>query len=114
MQSRKLFRGLFGAVLCTVLFAVVASAADREDGKGNPGARAHQSVIQQGGGPVGHWTPIKKFNQTVPSPFGKEADSCSGVCGCDWCDCSGSDACCSYGCGYCQGYLLGKGYCGAT
>jgi len=116
MQSRKLFQVLFVAVLCTVLFAVVAFAKDREDGRANPDAKAAHQIIQDGQhvGPVGHWTPIRKFNQTVPSPFGKEADSCSGFCGCDWCDCSGSSACCTYGCGYCQGYLQGKGYCGAT
>jgi hypothetical protein len=115
MQSRKLFQVLFMAVLCTALFAVAAFAApDREDGKGNPGVRAtHELNLQRGtGGTVGHWNSVHKFTQTVPSPFGKAADSCSGYCTCDECGCSGSDSCCDAGCSYCWGYLDGRGACG--
>ncbi len=107
MQSRKLFQVLFVAVLCTVLFAVVAFAGDREGGKGNPGEKAHQILIHNGTGPVGHWTPIKKFNQTVPSPFGKAADSCSGSCDCGTCGCYGTYDCCAAGCGACFAVACG-------
>lgn len=110
MRSRKLIQVLFVAVLCTVLLAVVASAKDREDGRANPGAKApHQQIIIQNGhqGPVGHWTPIQKFNQTVPSPFGKAADSCSGSCNCDTCGCYGTYDCCAAGCGACFAVACG-------
>lgn len=100
MQSRKMFQVLFMAVLCTVLFAVAAFAGDREDPKG-PSGKVPQQIVIQNGGPVGHWTSMKKFNHSVPSPFGKAADYCSGACNCDVCVCSGSDSCCSAGCGAC-------------
>ena len=103
MQSRKLFQVLFVAVLCTVLFAIVASAKGRDEARGAGAKAPHQIIIQNGqhGGPVGHWTPIKKFNQTVPAPFGKAADSCSGSCDCYTCGCYGTYDCCSTGCDIC-------------
>jgi hypothetical protein len=113
MQSRKWFQVLFVAVLCTVLFAVIASAKDREDGRANPGAKApHQKIViqNQNGqqvGPVGHWTPIQRFNQTVPSPFGKAVDSCSGSCNCGTCGCYGTYDCCAAGCGACFAVACG-------
>ena len=111
MQSRKLFQVLFVAVLCTIVFAVVASAKGRQDGREAQGAKApHQQIIIQNGqhvGPVGHWTPIQKFNQIVPSPFGKAADSCSGSCDCGTCGCYGTYSCCSAGCGACFAVACG-------
>jgi hypothetical protein len=101
MQSRKLLQVLFVAILCTLVFSLVALAGDREEGKGNPGAKAPHHIIQQGGGPVGHWSPIKKFNHSVPSPFGKALDSCSGSCNCFSCSCYGTYDCCSTGCDIC-------------
>jgi hypothetical protein len=112
MQSRKLFQVLFVAVLCTVLFVVAAAAADREDPRGNPGVRAPHQLDLQRSGKVGHWNTMHKFNQTVPSPFGKAADSCSGYCTCDECGCYGTESCCDAGCSYCWGYLDGRGACG--
>jgi hypothetical protein len=104
MQSRKMFQVLSVAILCTVVFVAAAFAGDREDPKGNPGAKApHQLVIEKvnPAGPVGRWTPLKSFHQTVPSPFGKALDSCSGACNCSICGCYGSEACCSAGCDIC-------------
>ena len=107
MQSRKWFQVLFVAVLCTLMLAAAAFAADREDGKGNPGAKTQEILIHQGGGPVGHWTPIKKFNHSVPSPFGKAVDTCSGSCDCDTCGCYGTYDCCAAGCGACFAVACG-------
>jgi hypothetical protein len=103
MQSRKLFQVLFVAILCTVVFAIVASAKDREEPRGNAGAKAPHEIVIHNGGPVGHWSPIKKFNQSVPSPFGKALDSCSGSCSCFSCSCYGTYDCCSLGCSLCFG-----------
>jgi hypothetical protein len=109
MQSRKWFQVLFVAVLCTVVFAMVAFAKGRDEARGAAGPKAHQIIIQNGDhvGPVGHWTPIRKFNQTVPSPFGKAADSCSGSCDCGTCGCYGTYDCCAAGCGACFAVACG-------
>jgi hypothetical protein len=101
MQSRKMFQVLIVAVLCTVVFVVAAFAGDREDRKGNREGKAPHQIVIQKVGPVGHWTPIKSFHQTVPSPFGKALDSCSGSCNCSTCSCYGTYSCCSAGCGAC-------------
>ena len=108
MQSRKMFQVLFMAVLCTVLFAVAAFAGDREDPKG-PSGKVPQQIVIQNGGPVGHWTSMKKFNHVVPSPFGleKEADSCSGSCNCGSCGCYGTENCCAAGCAACFAVACG-------
>ena len=110
MQSRKMFQVLFMAVLCTVLFAAAAFAADREDPKGNPGEKAQQHLnIIHNGGPVGHWNAMKKFTHVVPSPFGldKAADSCSGSCNCGSCGCYGTEDCCAAGCAACFAVACG-------
>lgn len=112
MQSRTLFRVLFVAILSTVVFAAAVFAGDREDPKG-PAAKAPHRVVLKRGGTVGTWNTLKNFNHSVPSPFGKAADSCSGACNCSTCVCSGSLGCCLDGCDACWGVLDDGGACGA-
>lgn len=110
--SGRTLRVVSLAILCVALLAA-AAFADREDPRGTPGARAAQHRVEQRG-PVGKWHTVHNFTQTVPSPFGKAADSCSGSCNCTFCECTGSESCCDAGCGYCWGYLDGRGSCGTS
>ncbi len=114
MYSRKMFQVLFVAVLCTVVFVAAAFAGDREDPKGNPGVKAPHRVVLKREGPVGTWNSMKQFNHSVPSPFGKAADSCSGACNCSTCVCNGSLGCCLDGCDFCWEVLDDRGGCNAV
>jgi len=102
MQSRKLFQVLFVAVLCTVLLAAASFAADREDGKGNPGGKGtHQVTLHRAPGKVGHWNTVKSF--TAPSPL-EGSNDCSGWCNDSICVCSEDwwdPGCCDVGCSIC-------------
>jgi hypothetical protein len=114
MQSRKMFQVLFVAVLCTVVFVAAAFAGDREDPKGNPGAKAPHRIVLQKAGPVGHWHSVQSFNHTVPSPLEKSVDSCSGSCNCSTCGCYGTLGCCLGGCDFCWDQLDSRGACDAV
>ena len=46
MRSQKLFQVLFVAVLCTIVFAVVASAKGHGDGRETQGAKAPHQVVR--------------------------------------------------------------------
>jgi len=113
MQSRKVFQVLSTAILCFALFAISASAAGRGTPQTKPVAKPPQAqkIVLQRGGPVGTWNSMKNFNRTVPSPFGKAGDSCSGACNCSTCVCNGSLGCCLDGCDFCWGVLDGSGSC---